>query len=96
MKMRQTAIVGGYLLVGLMTFGSLFNARYEPRRGDCGPRPNSFEEPHAWMDWFDCENPDDPFVAAFPAIIAGATWPVYWAGRGAIWATAPHQGEVGR
>lgn len=89
MKPSFLAVALLYAIAGFLTYGHVFNSLYaEP--GECGTRPNSIEEPSAYSRWLDCTFP--PFAtttvgAFYPALAAGAIWPVYWTARGSIWVT---------
>lgn len=88
--MRGAIAIAVYVVVGFLTFGHVFNANYvEPTPVEqCGAKPNILDDRPGWDKWYDCTHPDwrmhTTLGASFPAMLAGAAWPVYWGGKLAI------------
>lgn len=74
-----------YIVAAFLTFGHIFNAYFEPPV-DCGDMPEVFAK--GWDGYWDCRAVNiatERYVrAAFPAVLSGIAWPLYWAGSIAI------------
>ena len=84
-----------YAAVGFLTFGHVFNANYVPptpptAQKECGDQPADYSS-----EYWDClqfnitakysgDRGTPAFIAAYPAMIAGVGWPLYWGGKIAI------------
>lgn len=78
---KGLVLVGAYVVCGFLTYGHLYNRDLR----ECWSRPHSGNEPVEYQKRAEC------YLASTGAVertfFSGAFWPIYWAGRGAIFVT---------